>query len=907
MFKLFRLSLAALACFVSAAHADVLWVGSSTACSAGTDTFTNIDGALFTAALRSGADEIRLTNTLSYTGSSNRLDLIDWSPATVGALTISGGFSDCFSGQSGRTRIGDAAGPIIRVRTSSQPISEVRLRNLVIAGSTSLRGLDVSGGAEVFLQNTLIDDNIAGVIVTGGAFLDIDADSRIQSNLSPGMVEFGGGLRCSGADTLVSVRGRLVFNYGDNGGNLYVGNGCFVELFQGARIIDGRGLFGGGAYVDNGGVLLASGAASLILFEDNFVDGDGGGLYIRGSGRATLVNTVFRNNRTTREGAAIYAINGGSSGSPQLVMDRTNDCPFLISCSELEQNQGPRSIVFASNSNIRMQRTLFDQNLFSGTDVILSGAIYLSDSSAFINRVGFIGNEIYAPISTQSSDAVIRHVTVVDNTFLDDPGLDSFAMSIRGAGDVDVYNSVFADTRGIDNVTPLSFSSICNLVDDPFNWPFGTVDVGMAQFINAAGGDLRQLPSSPGVDMCNAQPGAPANDRDLEFQLAPVNEFTNPQGAPGQAGGLWDAGVDEVYSTIGDDVFTLTVARNGSGSGSVVSTPLGIACGSDCSEEYFQGTLVTLFANAATGSEFAGWIGCPLANGNECFYAVDADRTITATFTSTVEFTLTVERSGNGAGIVNSTPAGINCGADCSEAFVEDTLVTLFATAFGGSTFGGWIGCPLTNGNQCFNTVDSNRTITAVFDLEQFELTVVKSGSGDGRVTSTPAGIDCGTGLRRVLPAGGIGHTDCNGRCGKHLCALVELPVAGRQPMSNNNQRGSNDHGVASKMKMLSLRINLRTRCKLSGRSVVVTSNHLAHDGNGKNDGQQHCRRSCWHHNQETSMARRKPMSTQSRSDKRSVSRSKRRTGRRPGNPIALPLAVFSTVSLMTAGIAVIF
>jgi len=832
MLKLFRVALLALACIGVNAHADILWVGDSPACASGVDTYTTIVSALG-GALRSGDDEIRLTNTITYSGASNRLGLDGWNASGPGALTISGGYSDCFSSQSGRTQIGDAVGPLVRIGNS-----DVTLRNLVIAGGTSLRGLDVSGASEVFVINTLIQDNIAGVIVSGGAIVDIDAASRIQSNFSPGLVQFGGGLRCSGSNTLVSIRGRLISNYGNNGGNLYVGNGCFVELIQGAQVNDGSALFGGGAYVDGGGGLLASGGASRVVFDDNFVDGDGGGLYIRNSGQATLINTLLRNNAATREGSAVYAANGGTTGSPQLVMDRAQSCPFLISCSELEQNQGPLSVVFASNSNIRIQRTLFDQNLFRfSSDVVASGLIYLADSSAFINRVGFIGNEAYAPISTFGAYAVIRHVTAIDNTFLDDPGLDSFAMSVRGlSGDIDVYNSIFADTRGIDGPPSGGFTSICNLVDDPFNWPSGSVFQDTAQFINVAGGDLRQLPSSPGVDMCNAQPGAPVNDRDLEFQLAPVNEFFNQQGAPGQSGGLWDAGVDEVYSTIGDDEFTLTVTRNGSGtgfvnssppgiscgsdcsndyfqgtlvtlaavpssgstfagwigcplpngsqcfntvdadrtitatfdrdefvlsveragsgSGSVVSTPLGIACGSDCEESFDEGTLVTLFANASTGSEFAGWDNCPMADGNVCLYSVTADRTITATFTSTTEFTLTVERSGSGAGIVNSTPAGINCGADCSEAFVEDTLVTLVATASGGSSFAGWVGCPLTNGNQCFNTVDSNRTITAVFDQEEFALTIVKSGTGDGLVTSTPAGINCGPDCSASYPPG---------------------------------------------------------------------------------------------------------------------------------------------------------
>jgi outer membrane protein OmpA-like peptidoglycan-associated protein len=59
-----------------------------------------------------------------------------------------------------------------------------------------------------------------------------------------------------------------------------------------------------------------------------------------------------------------------------------------------------------------------------------------------------------------------------------------------------------------------------------------------------------------------------------------------------------------------------------------------------------------------------------------------------------VEYELTVERAGNCAagGTVMSTPAGIDCGADCSATFVEGTVVSLEAVEAEGCTFDGWTG-----------------------------------------------------------------------------------------------------------------------------------------------------------------------------------------------------------------------
>ena len=54
---------------------------------------------------------------------------------------------------------------------------------------------------------------------------------------------------------------------------------------------------------------------------------------------------------------------------------------------------------------------------------------------------------------------------------------------------------------------------------------------------------------------------------------------------------------------------TLVVTVNGTGTGTVTSSPPGINCGADCSEPYVFNASVTLTATPATGSIFAGWGG----------------------------------------------------------------------------------------------------------------------------------------------------------------------------------------------------------------------------------------------------------------------------------------------------------
>src|SRR5207237_2388236 len=51
----------------------------------------------------------------------------------------------------------------------------------------------------------------------------------------------------------------------------------------------------------------------------------------------------------------------------------------------------------------------------------------------------------------------------------------------------------------------------------------------------------------------------------------------------------------------------VTVTKAGTGNGTIVSSPSGISCGTDCTEGYLAGTSVTLTPQAARGSIFTGW------------------------------------------------------------------------------------------------------------------------------------------------------------------------------------------------------------------------------------------------------------------------------------------------------------
>jgi hypothetical protein len=112
----------------------------------------------------------------------------------------------------------------------------------------------------------------------------------------------------------------------------------------------------------------------------------------------------------------------------------------------------------------------------------------------------------------------------------------------------------------------------------------------------------------------------------------------------------------------------------------------------------------------------------------------------------TPRHTLSLQRMGDGDGVVTSSPAGISCGNDCTELFSEGTAVTLSAAAAAGSLFTGWSGCDAVQEDaDCSVTMDGVRNVIATFDRQLVALAVHTSGFHGGTVTSSPSGIDCGS------------------------------------------------------------------------------------------------------------------------------------------------------------------
>lgn len=190
-----------------------------------------------------------------------------------------------------------------------------------------------------------------------------------------------------------------------------------------------------------------------------------------------------------------------------------------------------------------------------------------------------------------------------------------------------------------------------------------------------------------------------------------------------------------IFRINSSDTYSLSIIKAGNGTGSVTSTPVGINCDELCGESnanFPLGEVVTLKATPTSGSSFERWHGCvPSEDNSSCTIEMSSDRTVYATFsqqTQSTQYTLTVNKEGEGDGIITSFPTGIECPYFCDEdsaVFEKGTRVVLHAETPYSFIFTGWTGseCADTQGD-CVITMNSDMTITANFSRDTHCLSV---------------------------------------------------------------------------------------------------------------------------------------------------------------------------------------
>jgi hypothetical protein len=96
-----------------------------------------------------------------------------------------------------------------------------------------------------------------------------------------------------------------------------------------------------------------------------------------------------------------------------------------------------------------------------------------------------------------------------------------------------------------------------------------------------------------------------------------------------------------------------------------------------------------------------------------------------------------ISNIGTGNGTVTSVPAGIDCGADCTESYGYATVITLTATPATGSIFSGFSGDADCNDGTV--TMDAAKTCIATFTLKTYTVTPSANPATGGTVTPNTA------------------------------------------------------------------------------------------------------------------------------------------------------------------------
>lgn len=201
-----------------------------------------------------------------------------------------------------------------------------------------------------------------------------------------------------------------------------------------------------------------------------------------------------------------------------------------------------------------------------------------------------------------------------------------------------------------------------------------------------------------------------------------------------------------------------TQSTGSTGPGTITITPPASDC-TNCNRAFVTGTQVTLTPEPPSDhtSVFSSWSG-DCAGTTNCVLNLNTDESLSASFADNpTTFTLTVHKAGTGTGEIGFDYPGhsidqgggfLTCSvAGCSGSSPSGLVVHLGAVGDPGSIFAGWSGggCTATQ-LDCVVTMNSNISVTAMFNqiFGLNDLTITARGSGQGTVTSSPAGINCG-------------------------------------------------------------------------------------------------------------------------------------------------------------------
>ncbi|MFZ0546552.1 MAG: choice-of-anchor Q domain-containing protein [Candidatus Promineifilaceae bacterium] len=354
------------------------------------------------------------------------------------------------------------------------------------------------------------------------------------------------------------------------GGAVHISSSAVLTLSN-STIMNSTASLGGGLF-NQGGIVTISSSAIL----SNSTNYRGGGIGNR-DGQMTIVDSTIAGNGS--------AYGGGISNESTGVI--------TITGSTLSGNYGSLSTgaMYSEGDAMTLSNSTISGNFSSSGDI--SGILNNSDTALVVNTTIANNTADTGPGFSQGSGSLtLRNSIIAGN---------------GGSGDCSGVTGAYADDTNLDS------DGSCGDAVQSANINLGPLqDNGGPTFTHALLFGSDALDAGDSV-ICAA---APVNGLDQRGMV-------RPQGAGCDIG---------AYEAAPFEIRTLSVILSGTGQGTVSSTPAGIDCMPDCSEDYEVGTVVTLTAAAQSGSIFFGWQG-PCSGTGDCVVTMDQAMTVTAVFT----------------------------------------------------------------------------------------------------------------------------------------------------------------------------------------------------------------------------------------------------------------------------------
>jgi parallel beta-helix repeat protein len=678
--------------------------------------------------------------------------------------------------------------------TTPDPINQPTLvdaqnegRALLIAGNVTptIEGLRFTNGNATSLGGF---SSTVSVADTGGGVYILTATATLRNNLVfSNTAARGGGVYLQGSPSMLernTVYSNIAPLVGGRGGGLYLYDSPAI-LNRNTVISNTAREYGGGIYV------FMSDAAALdgnVVRANAVSVYDGGGVYLSYSG-ATLTNTLIADNQSAGSGSGVgvYAATprllhstianntGGNGRGVYLTGDGSiSSTVSLINTIVASHTFG----IYADGANTAtLTATLWSGNTTdaSGPGTIITGSLNYYGDPAFVNpaagdyhlRAGSaaIDHGVNAGVATDLDGVARPQGSLPDLGAYEAPYYTlSVALAGTGAGNVTSTPGTINCPTGLcanDYVTGtvVTLSASPSITSTFTGWSGGgcsgtsTCVVTIAANTNVtatfaaitrtlsvalAGTGAGNVTSTPGTINCPT--GLCANDYvtgtvvTLSASPSITSTFTGWSG--GGCSGTSTCVVTmtantNVTATFAAITRTLSVALAGTGAGDVTSTPGTINCPTGlCANDYVTGTVVTLSASPSFTSTFTGWGGGGCSGTGTCVVTVTADTNVTATFTEIPPDTylLYVYTAGTGSGTVTKAPD--------LPYYDAGTVVTLTALADTGSTFARWSGAVSGSTNPVTLTMNGNMTVTAIFDIIPYTLTINYAGNGSGSVAT---------------------------------------------------------------------------------------------------------------------------------------------------------------------------